>query len=553
MASNSIAYNLRVDTIKCEVQHPCLIVSTFNTMDVSVLQRNMSMPLPLSGVQGVLVDASDACADKPHFNTLELDQPWIGLISSTSQCPVSKQISGLQASSAAAVILHPTQQWLLNTAQDTGYIATLEAPVALCDASTMAYLYRQMTLTENAFESPPKRANVTETMVTIQYNGSDSTPFNSDGSNARAGSGPGVNNFLVYGIVIVLVMVIFIYILIVYVIRPLVRRNFQATSRSYPLDLSPFSEADASSRRPTRGKISQHLINTLPVRTFREEEFRELWKSKPAVLQVQDGDESPAGRENASSIMSEEELHEDARAVKDDDQSSTRRSGMITHRKSLANGKGEVCPICLEQLKDCKDQVRVLPCCHYFHVHCIDVWLRKSNMAICPLCKADVFDGRSMKKANESARGQMLDYQQRHAGRRYRFDEIFSTFYMSHSHSEPLLSVRHTSIPLLHRRPRSEGVVVPMATHSRSTRQSSTSLPPDCDALRSVVIDDQCQTRSSDGRSTVGNFEWPSWLSVPWHTVRIEEQAPNPPTSPRTLAPLPRRGMEMNRNDGTVV
>ncbi|MED6156364.1 hypothetical protein PIB30_013856 [Stylosanthes scabra] len=42
------------------------------------------------------------------------------------------------------------------------------------------------------------------------------------------------------------------------------------------------------------------------------------------------------------------------------------------------------CCICLNKYKD-KEEVRQLPCCHVFHLNCVDQWLR--IISCCPLCK----------------------------------------------------------------------------------------------------------------------------------------------------------------------
>ena len=45
------------------------------------------------------------------------------------------------------------------------------------------------------------------------------------------------------------------------------------------------------------------------------------------------------------------------------------------------------CPVCLEPLK-ANETVRALPCCHSFHIQCIDPWLSSDHT--CPVCKHDL-------------------------------------------------------------------------------------------------------------------------------------------------------------------
>jgi hypothetical protein len=46
------------------------------------------------------------------------------------------------------------------------------------------------------------------------------------------------------------------------------------------------------------------------------------------------------------------------------------------------------CHICLEEFED-GDQLRALPCSHYFHVSCVDAWLGNKS-STCPVCRTSV-------------------------------------------------------------------------------------------------------------------------------------------------------------------
>ncbi|KAJ8765008.1 hypothetical protein K2173_010480 [Erythroxylum novogranatense] len=60
-----------------------------------------------------------------------------------------------------------------------------------------------------------------------------------------------------------------------------------------------------------------------------------------------------------------------------------------TDAESNSNPKNEdpECCICLATYKD-KEEVRQLPCSHFFHLKCVDQWLR--IISCCPLCKQEL-------------------------------------------------------------------------------------------------------------------------------------------------------------------
>lgn len=52
------------------------------------------------------------------------------------------------------------------------------------------------------------------------------------------------------------------------------------------------------------------------------------------------------------------------------------------------NQYGSECVVCLSELEE-SDEVIVLPQCgHYFHMECIDMWLRSHSN--CPICRTTI-------------------------------------------------------------------------------------------------------------------------------------------------------------------
>ncbi|KAF5743280.1 RING/U-box superfamily protein [Tripterygium wilfordii] len=58
-----------------------------------------------------------------------------------------------------------------------------------------------------------------------------------------------------------------------------------------------------------------------------------------------------------------------------------------TDKERLISGEDAVCCICLAKYAN-NDELRELPCSHFFHKECVDKWLKIN--ALCPLCKNEV-------------------------------------------------------------------------------------------------------------------------------------------------------------------
>ncbi|EEB09693.1 ubiquitin-protein ligase E3 [Schizosaccharomyces japonicus yFS275] len=73
------------------------------------------------------------------------------------------------------------------------------------------------------------------------------------------------------------------------------------------------------------------------------------------------------------------------------DTEGARRDTTADERKYLVERETtpeeELCVVCLENYQG-NDFIRILPCGHIFHAHCLDIWMTRT-FANCPLCKAD--------------------------------------------------------------------------------------------------------------------------------------------------------------------
>ncbi|KAL5975617.1 hypothetical protein ACLOJK_019942 [Asimina triloba] len=61
----------------------------------------------------------------------------------------------------------------------------------------------------------------------------------------------------------------------------------------------------------------------------------------------------------------------------------------------------KACCICLARYMD-NEELRELPCAHFFHKECVDKWLKIN--ASCPLCKSDIGESTGSSESTTNSR-----------------------------------------------------------------------------------------------------------------------------------------------------
>ncbi|GMP60006.1 hypothetical protein CsSME_00023050 [Camellia sinensis var. sinensis] len=78
-----------------------------------------------------------------------------------------------------------------------------------------------------------------------------------------------------------------------------------------------------------------------------------------------------------------------------------------TETERVISGEDAVCCICLARYAD-DDELRELPCSHFFHTECIDKWLKIN--ATCPLCKFEIGDSNVNSPPAADSTSQQISY-----------------------------------------------------------------------------------------------------------------------------------------------
>jgi len=145
------------------------------------------------------------------------------------------------------------------------------------------------------------------------------------------------------------------------------------------------------------GGVGQDVIDTLPVKRYHVDS-----KVGTPLNIVDDATVSTTSSEVAKAT-----LHDvgdvgssalstgaaaDGRCATDHDKDNTTCSDPITVTSDYNFEEEEpCCPICLVEYEE-DDEIRTLPCDHYFHKECVDSWM--SSHISCPACRASVIPER---------------------------------------------------------------------------------------------------------------------------------------------------------------
>ncbi|XP_076933247.1 E3 ubiquitin-protein ligase At1g63170-like [Bidens hawaiensis] len=89
--------------------------------------------------------------------------------------------------------------------------------------------------------------------------------------------------------------------------------------------------------------------------------------------------------------------------TKDNNDSVVDEGGILapgTEKERAISGEDAVCCICLAKYAD-NDLLRELPCNHFFHIECVDKWLKIN--ASCPLCKFEIKGSNDISSTQDSS------------------------------------------------------------------------------------------------------------------------------------------------------
>ncbi|KAK1413926.1 hypothetical protein QVD17_29663 [Tagetes erecta] len=92
--------------------------------------------------------------------------------------------------------------------------------------------------------------------------------------------------------------------------------------------------------------------------------------------------------------------------TKDNNESGVDEGGILaagTDKERAISGEDAVCCICLAKYAD-NDLLRELPCMHFFHIECVDKWLKIN--ASCPLCKFQIGGSNDISSTQETSQQQ---------------------------------------------------------------------------------------------------------------------------------------------------
>ncbi|KAI9158431.1 RING finger domain-containingprotein [Paramyrothecium foliicola] len=154
----------------------------------------------------------------------------------------------------------------------------------------------------------------------------------------------------------------------------------------YPERYGPRGAAGGRPRQSRAKGIARAVLETIPIVKFGNQQPSKPDPELELETATTDGQDMGAHRtvSNASKEMS-------GAAANSGSAAATPRHSQAPDRPSDVGGAHLGCTICTEDFEVGED-VRVLPCGHHFHPHCIDPWLINVS-GTCPLCRFDLRHG----------------------------------------------------------------------------------------------------------------------------------------------------------------
>ncbi|KAF9572312.1 hypothetical protein EC968_010036 [Mortierella alpina] len=167
---------------------------------------------------------------------------------------------------------------------------------------------------------------------------------------------------------------------------------------------------------PTTGELSRLSLDADKIMTrSKRSHLRDDSKGKGHVEELQYSDDDSANSRSRQHGKDRTSATTDTMATTVTQRSSiSSPAGAKTRTGKQRRKRYDACPVCKEDYA-VGDEIRELPCEHFFHTHCVDYWI-KNVKGTCPICRRDFSEAGTMSAAARADRQREANRDERSSG-----------------------------------------------------------------------------------------------------------------------------------------